>query len=150
MTAARIRIEFAHWADISAQAERAYPRECCGLLVGTRDPGGDVTVTRVVPSPNVARHGGFDRFEVDPQVRFDLMRELRSGAEDIVGHYHSHPDHPAKPSQTDLDLAFEPDLAWLITAVMKSDKGGSAGKTRAWKLNRDTGAIQALDLIVVE
>ena len=108
-------------------AEAAYPQECCGLLVGRGDADRRVSVRRVVPSPNVAAGGGRDRFEVDPKVRFDVMRELEGGPDRIVGHYHSHPDGPAAPSATDREMAFEPDLVWLITAVA----GGRAGPTTA-------------------
>lgn len=141
-----IRLTLAQLEDINTQAERAYPNECCGLLAGIRIPDGTVTVTRIVPSPNVLigedGRGGHDRFEVDPQVRFDLMRALHGTTENIVGHYHSHPDHPAKPSEHDLDMAFEPDFIWLITAVVK----GQPGKTRAWRLNRETRSVVDVDL----
>lgn len=145
-----IRLSLAHLQDISDQAENAYPRECCGLLAGVTDDDGAARVTRVVPSPNVLvdedGQGGQDRFEVDAQVRFDLMRALHGTHERIIGHYHSHPDHPAKPSEHDLDMAYEPDLLWLITAVIK----GHAGNTRAWRLNRDEGSISAIDMDVVD
>ena len=104
-----IRLTLTQLEDINTQAARAYPNECCGLIAGTRAVDGTVTVTRIVPSPNVligeGAKGGRDRFEVDPQVRFDLMRALQDTAEDIVGHYHSHPDHPAKPSITNKHAA---------------------------------------------
>lgn len=127
-------------ADIHAQAEHAYPCECCGLLVGRTHADGMVTIVRVVASPNTATTSTFDTFEIDSKVRFDLMREVAGSADEIVGHYHSHPDHPAEPSQTDLDMAFEPDFVWLITAVNQS----GADHTHAWRLNRDTRSTQSL------
>ena len=133
-----IRVGFTLLERINAQAQSAYPDECCGLLAGRTQADASITVTRVVSSPNVAASPGGDRFEVDPKVRFDLMRELDGTDEDIVGHYHSHPDHPAEPSKTDLAMAFEPDLVWLITAVI----AGTAGRTQAWRLNRETGTIK--------
>jgi len=106
-------------------AESAYPRECCGLLIGRNDGAASVIVTRVVESPNVTEGPGRDRFEIDPQIRFNVMRELDEAAANgngarhrIIGHYHSHPDHPAQPSETDLKMAYEPDLVWLITSVV--------------------------------
>ena len=145
-----IRLSLAHLQDIDGQAEAAYPRECCGLLAGVDDGPGRVRVTRVVQSPNVLVDedglGGMDRFEVDAQVRFDLMRALHGSGERIIGHYHSHPDHPAKPSEHDLEQAYEPDLVWLITAVIK----GHAGKTLAWRLNRESGAIADIELEVLD
>ncbi len=99
-------------------AEAAYPDECCGLLVGRSEASGDLVISRVAPSANVAEGGTRDRFEVDPQLRFDLMRQLADGDEQIVGLYHSHPGQSAQPSARDLDMAWEPGLLWLITAVL--------------------------------
>jgi len=136
--------------EVRDHAERAYPDECCGLLVGAVDADDVVTVTRITPSPNVridaGGEGGEDRFEIDPQIRFDLMRALQGSDENIVGHYHSHPDHPAEPSIHDLDMAFEPELVWLIVAVNQ----GQSTDARTWRLNRDTTTITAVNLVIRE
>jgi len=141
-----IRISHTHLDQINTLAQGVYPGECCGLLVGRVETNGSITVTRIVPSANVADPPGNDRFEVSPKVRFDLMRELSGTPQTIIGHYHSHPDQAAEPSATDLSMAFEPDLIWLITAVAS----GRAGQTRAWRLNRETGAIQAVTMRISE
>lgn len=137
-----LRLATAHLEQINAQAQAAYPGECCGLLAGRIQADGSITVTRVTPSANVADPPGDDRFEVDPKVRFDLMRALADTDETIVGHYHSHPDQPGEPSQTDLAMAFEPELVWLITPVA----AGVAGRTRAWRLDRDKGTVEGVAL----
>ena len=104
--------------DISRAAEAAFPHECCGLLAGRADGhDGQTAVTRVVPSANVTEGRAEDSFEIDPQVRFDLMRALEGTDEAIVGHYHSHPGGPAEPSATDLRMAYETNLIWVIVAV---------------------------------
>ncbi len=126
---------------IRAAAEEAYPTECCGLLIGCRDPIGDVEVTAIEPSPNVAATG-HDRFEVDPRVRLDVMRALEGAPEGIVGHYHSHPDHPAEPSAHDLEMAFEPDLVWVIAAV----EGGRATEVRAHVLDASGNRFHELEV----
>ena len=132
-----------HLRQIAEAAEAAYPEECCGLLVGRFEPsGGDRVVMRVVASPNVAEGGARDRFEVDPQVRFDVQRALEDGPESIVGHYHSHPDHAAQPSERDLEMAWEPDLVWLIVAV----EDGRATETTAHLLDRDAGRFRPIRL----
>ena len=113
-------------------AEAAWPGESCGLLVGRAVAAADIAVTAVEASTNVAPGAG-DRFEVDPQVRFDLMRRLDGGPDRIVGHYHSHPGHPAQPSDRDLKMAWEPDLVWVITAV----EDGQAIHTTAHVLDGD-------------
>ena len=110
-----------HLARMQRAAEADYPNECCGLIVGQIDEGGtDRIVTRIVPSPNVSTSNLRDSFEVDPKVRFDLMRELEGGDDDIIGHYHSHPDHAAEPSETDRSMVYEPDLLWVIMSVEQS------------------------------
>jgi proteasome lid subunit RPN8/RPN11 len=90
-------------------------------------------------SQNVTKGAGLDQFEIDPQVRFNLMRELDDCAKNdgpryrIIGHYHSHPNHPAQPSATDLEMAYEPDLVWLITSVID----GQATLTTAHCIDAD-------------
>ena len=135
---------------ITGAAEFAYPTECCGLLAGRDGNGGEVVITRVVPSRNVSKTEACDSFEVDPEVRFTLMRDLGTfdghTAERIVGHYHSHPDHLAKPSERDIAMAYEPDLVWLITAV----EAGRATATSAYLIARESGRFQQIKLRITE
>ena len=112
-------------SKILSHAERAYPNECCGLLVGERRAG-DVFIREVHRSANMAPTPA-NQFEIDPQLRFDLERRVREETLDLVGVYHSHPDGDAAPSQTDIQRAWESSLVWLITAV----KNGSAATTTA-------------------
>ena len=122
--------------QLTREAKAAYPNECCGLLVGRRHPDGATMVERAVASANVATGRRHDRFEVDPRVRFAVIRELAGSSSAIVGHYHSHPDHPAEPSATDRAMAFEPDLVWLIVAVGRERSGEPprAGTVRAFRI----------------
>jgi len=113
--------------QIAQAAEHAYPEECCGLLVGHGGDAAGLTVTRVAASRNAAEGRERNRFEVDPKLRFDLMRTLNGGPERVVGHYHSHPDHPAQPSAHDAEMAWEPDLVWVIVSV----RDGHASEVRA-------------------
>ncbi len=112
--------------QIADHAEADYPREACGLLLGYQRADGHIEVTQVAASENMAASGRNDRFEVDPELRLRLMRQARDAApvgemgaaRGIIGHYHSHPDGSARPSASDLAMAWEPDLVWLITAVV--------------------------------
>ena len=118
---------------IAAAGEAAYPFEACGLLVG-RLRAGVYDVARVVPSRNVAidATGRKDRFEIDPKLRFDVMRACEGTEDAIIGHYHSHPDHPAEPSRTDLAMAWDKDFVWVIVAVTKDGAGAvTAGAVTA-------------------
>ncbi len=116
-----------HLKSIVDAAEKAWPEEACGLLVGRTGPGAAWRIDRVEPAANVADDPR-RRFEVDPGVRIGLERELRGADQAVVGVYHSHPGGPARPSATDRAMIFEPHLAWLITAV----RGGQAVHTAAW------------------
>ena len=128
--------------QINDHAAAAYPNECCGLLVGHDTDDGTVAVTRVIPSPNILTERARDRFEVDPQIRIDLEIELRGAHDRLVGHFHSHPDHPAVPSATDLERAYEPDLIWLITNVAD----GQAGDTKAYRLDQTASQFTELEI----
>ncbi len=125
-------------------AEAAYPDECCGLLVGRAEASGDRFVTRVAASPNVAEGDTRDSFLVDPRIQFDLMRELGDGPERIVGHYHSHPDHGATPSERDRRSVFYPDHVWVIVAV----DGGRAGDMTAHLFDAGRGRFREIPLRV--
>lgn len=123
-------------------AEAAYPEEACGLLVGRIRGNGEIIVGRAEVSPNCAESERRRRFEIDPLLRLRLMKELRGGAQSIVGHFHSHPDHAAQPSARDLASAFEPDLVWLLTAVA----GGQAIHTTAHVLDAEARQFREIPL----
>ena len=119
-------------------AEEAYPEECCGLLIGFRDPHNQIRVTEVAEAANVAPPPRRNRFEVDPALRFAIMHRLRGTAQHIVGHYHSHPDGPARPSAHDAAMVYEPELFWLIVAVT----AGTAGETAAFRYDPSVSAFR--------
>ena len=87
----------------------------------------------VAESDNVAPSQRTRRFEVDPALRFSLMRRLRGSRDNIVGHYHSHPEASAAPSAYDASVVFEPDLIWVIVAV-------AAGRSGLWQTPRSVAA----------
>ena len=128
--------------EIERAAVTAYPEEACGLLAGRRDDQGRIVVTKFRASANVTTTDRRETFEVDPAVRFALMRALEGTGEDIIGHFHSHPDHPPEPSAQDLASAYEPELVWLITTVVK----GHVGSTRAFAVAPDGSYFIALEL----
>jgi proteasome lid subunit RPN8/RPN11 len=109
--------------------EAAYPNEGCGLLIGCGGPR-RARVTRVLPSANLAEDPRAG-FEVDPALRFQVMRSLLGSKEYILGHYHSHPDCAQTPSARDLAMAYEPEFFWLITSVFQ----GQALMTSAYRLD---------------
>lgn len=124
--------------EIEQAARKAYPQEACGLLVGR-----DETVTRVAVSPNVSENDKADSFEVDPALRFRLMRDLDGTNESIIGHFHSHPDHPALPSDRDLAQAYEPKMIWFITGLTKAN----VTETRAHRIDPETGLFREIKIV---
>ncbi len=119
--------------EIEKHGEREFPNECCGLLIGRFDDDGRKTVVEIFPVENakeeLARH---NRSLILPK---DLLRGERYAREkklDVVGNYHSHPDHPAVPSQFDLDHAL-PVWSYIIVSVLK----GKAANLRSWEMEAD-------------
>ena len=117
--------------QLRVRAQGAYPEECCGFLIGSKD-GGTVQVKRELPCPNAVR--GPDRarrFVMHPKAVLNVMKALRDRDESVVGFYHSHPDADARLSATDLTfVGLWPETVWLVVPV--GEEG--AGEERAWWL----------------
>ena len=130
--------------SIRDHAARAYPHDCCGLLAGHLDAD-TATITYVHPSDNVTQGDPTRGFEVDPKLRFDVMRALEAQADgtEIVGHYHSHPGHPAEPSKTDLAMVYEPAFIWLICASTSA----GAQDLGAFRVNADVSGFDRLQIV---
>jgi proteasome lid subunit RPN8/RPN11 len=112
---------------IRRHGEETYPHECCGALLGR-----DRRVDAVVALPNTTEEGPRRRFLVRPSdYRLAEARARELGVE-LLGFYHSHPDHPARPSQYDLDHAW-PTFAYIIVAVAE----GAARDMTVWWLKDD-------------
>jgi proteasome lid subunit RPN8/RPN11 len=135
-----LRLESQHLASIKAHAEGTYPEECCGLLLGKSDPTGK-TVMEVRATTNHWQNGihpdsGFTkhrRYEIAPAEMLATMKDGRDRDLDIIGIYHSHPDHPAEPSECDRQSAW-PQYSYPIVSVPK----GIAGTVRSWSLNEQS------------
>src|ERR1700741_2973666 len=97
-------------APLLAEAARAAPAECCGLLLGR---AGRIVEAR--PAANVAADPLL-RFEIDPAALFAVHREARAGGPELIGYYHSHPSGHPRPSATDCEHASGDDRAWAIVA----------------------------------
>ncbi len=123
-------------AAIRAHGRETYPHECCGALVGTGD-----RISAAVALPNMTKEGPRRRFLVRPSdYRLAEQRASEQGAE-LLGFYHSHPDHPARPSQFDLDHAW-PNFAYIIVAVA----AGQADDMTVWFLEEDRSSFEEGDL----
>ena len=132
-----------HRAAIAAHGQRDYPYECCGLLLGSFDPNG-LKVTHETYMISNAREEAAkrNRFLITPD---ELMRGERYAAEknlEIVGFYHSHPDHPAAPSEYDRDHAW-PVFSYVILSV----KSGEAAEIQSWVLKPDRSAFEPEEIL---
>lgn len=114
-------------------AEAAYPYEGCGILLGTSGAGGSV-VTEVVEGHNLIRDRRHDRYELDPRDIIAAERRAGSRGEEVLGFYHTHPDHPARPSQFDTDHAW-PGYHYVVISV----EAGRLARASAWVLDERDG-----------
>jgi len=114
-------------AHIQNHGRETYPNECCGALIGT----GNV-VAECFSLPNMTEEGPRRRFLVRPDDYRAAEKRATELGHELLGFYHSHPDHPARPSQYDLDHAW-PVFAYVIIAVAK----GEPRAITSWRLRED-------------
>jgi proteasome lid subunit RPN8/RPN11 len=104
--------------QLRKHGEQTYPHECCGILVGTFDEDGN-RVEVVEASGNTRADSPHNRYQISPADLLRAQREANAAGLDIVGFYHSHPDHPARWSSTDLAEAHWTGCSYVITSVEK-------------------------------
>jgi proteasome lid subunit RPN8/RPN11 len=128
---ARLMITSRHLQTVTQHAAASYPEECCGFLIGRSDAGTTV-VERVLSVGNERQESRHNRYLISPETVLAANKEVRALSLDVVGYYHSHPDHPARPSEFDRDHAW-PGLSYVIVSV----EGGRVADTRSWRLADD-------------
>lgn len=121
---------------IRAHGASTYPDECCGALIGSTS-GGITHVAEARPLDNVTGEGPRRRFLVSAADYRAAERHAAGAGAELVGFYHSHPDHPAEPSQYDLDHAW-PNFSYVILAV----GGGTPRALRSWRLRPDRSGFE--------
>ncbi|HEY6249352.1 MAG TPA: M67 family metallopeptidase [Candidatus Angelobacter sp.] len=124
-----LTIRKADYESLRQHGEEIYPHECCGALLGTFKDG-DRVVTQVVRCGNTRDDRPQDRYNIDPKELIAIQRQASEQGLEIVGFYHSHPDHPAQWSQTDLAEAHWLGCSYVITQVEK----GAAIRTNSFVL----------------
>ena len=124
-----LKINSKEYSAIRQHGEETYPHECCGVLLGTMD-GNERVVTSTARCGNTRTDSPQNRYNIDPKELVRIQREGREREEDIIGFYHSHPDHPAQWSQTDLAEAHWFGCSYVITSVEK----GKAAMTNSFEL----------------
>ncbi|HUM07008.1 MAG TPA: M67 family metallopeptidase [Terriglobales bacterium] len=125
-----LKLSQAHYDSLRRHGEETYPHECCGVLLGQFADDGSRTVTSIARAGNTREDSPHNRYNIDPKELIRIRREGRERGEDIVGFYHSHPDHPAQWSSTDLAEAHWFGCSYVITSVEK----GKAAATNSFEL----------------
>ncbi|MDR3726501.1 MAG: M67 family metallopeptidase [Terracidiphilus sp.] len=103
--------------QLRRHGEGTYPYECCGVLLGKFDGAGGKTVRAVTPCGNICTDSPVNRYCISPAELVHIQREAGLDGHEIVGFYHSHPDHPAQWSATDLAEAHWTGYSYVIISV---------------------------------
>ncbi|HYU33730.1 MAG TPA: M67 family metallopeptidase [Thermoanaerobaculia bacterium] len=127
----RLFITPRHLQTIERHASISYPDECCGVLIG-RCHSGATFVERVLSVGNERSDSRHNRYLISPETVLAAHREARALGLDVIGYYHSHPDHPARPSDFDREHAW-PGVSYLIVSVEQR----KVADTRCWRLLDD-------------
>ncbi len=125
-----LRLDYDLYQALRAHGEETYPNECCGVLLGKHEPGIGNHVQQIVRAGNTRTDSAHNRYHIAPVELIRIQRQARSQSLDIVGFYHSHPDHPAQWSQTDFAEAHWLGCSYVITSV----EHGKAVLTNSFQL----------------
>ena len=130
-----MRITSAALEAIRAHGAEGYPNEICGIMIG---PRGEGRATEVERARNIVVDRARDRYEIDPRDHIRIQRETDAAGLDIVGYYHSHPDHPAQASR------FDTERAWAgYVYVIVSIANGEPVDANAFIAEKDGGPFKA-------
>jgi proteasome lid subunit RPN8/RPN11 len=117
--------------EIELHGEQTYPEECCGMMVGYNENNNHV-IEEVIKIDNSQDENRRRRFLITPEQYRHAEEFARNKKMELLGFYHSHPDHPAVPSTFDTEHAL-PWFSYIIVSVEK----GKAGTMTAWLLNEE-------------
>jgi proteasome lid subunit RPN8/RPN11 len=132
-----------HLDEIRRHGEADYPHECCGLLIGSFGGDGRKVTEEIFPISNAREEAAKrNRFLIAPEDLLRGEKHARKLGRDVVGFYHSHPDHPAVPSQFDLDHAW-PVYSYIIVSV----KEGKAADVFSYEMRSDRSRFDSEDLL---
>ena len=137
-----LRLRARHAEIVHSHLCRAYPEEGCGVLLG-REAEGERWVERVIAIDNVREDSRHNRYLIAPGQFLAAEREARAADLDVIGFFHSHPDHPSEPSAFDLEHAW-PWYSYLIVSVER----GTVKDARSWRLTEDRTRFEPEDLLL--
>jgi proteasome lid subunit RPN8/RPN11 len=111
-----LKLTHSDYQALRAHGEETFPHECCGILLGKSTPEGN-EVHQLLRAGNTRTDRAHDRYNIAPEELIKAQRQARGLGLDIVGFYHSHPDHPAQWSKTDFDEAHWVGCSYIITEI---------------------------------
>ena len=143
-----LTIQYADYEALRAHGEETYPNECCGVLLGKNNGVEGNTVHQIVRAGNTRTDSAHNRYNIAPEELIAAQRQARNSGLDIVGFYHSHPDHPAQWSTTDFAEAHWFGCSYVITAVAR----GQSALTNSFLLSGTTEEDKRFDsqAVVIE
>jgi proteasome lid subunit RPN8/RPN11 len=137
-----VRITSRALQEVHAHAAEGYPYEICGMLIGQRGSG---LVTEARRARNVIVDRARDRYEIDPRDQIRVQRECDDNGYEILGYYHSHPDHPAQASVTDAARSWAGPVYLIVSCVR-----GRVVDGNAFVAERDGGPMRPEPVEVVD
>ncbi len=126
---------------MNAHAEETFPEECCGAMLGLDHEDGTRTVTQVIKVHNTKDENRERRFFISPDALLAAEKNARAQKLDVVGIYHSHPDHPSQASEFDRQHAM-PFWSYLIISCMSR----KAAQIQCWRLREDRSQFDEEEL----
>ncbi|HEY2933656.1 MAG TPA: M67 family metallopeptidase [Acidobacteriota bacterium] len=136
-----ICIDEANLVSIKEHGQKAYPEECCGILLGNSSPEGMRNVTELRPLVNQNQQSRRNRFLIQAEDMVAAEKYAREKGLQILGFYHSHPDVEARPSQFDLEHAW-PWYQYIIVSI----KQGYPDSLSAWELQEDRTRFKSVEI----
>jgi proteasome lid subunit RPN8/RPN11 len=133
-----LRLQAAALKAIREHGIETYPDECCGALLGPRQ--GEIVEAFALPNETSGERRR--RFLIGPDEYRAAERRATETGQQLLGFYHSHPDHPAVPSAFDLEHAW-PNLSYIIVSVKK----GQADELRSWRLKGDRSGYEEEQIV---
>jgi proteasome lid subunit RPN8/RPN11 len=127
--------------QIEAEGVAAFPNECCGILIG-RDVEGRRIIERLEPGRNVFEADErYHRFSIDPRAQMKAERDAEKEGKAVLGFYHSHPDHPARPSEYDREHGW-PFYSYVIVSIL----AGKPADLTSWVLSAQTNQFEKQEI----
>ncbi|MBC8105650.1 MAG: M67 family metallopeptidase [Anaerolineae bacterium] len=130
--------------QIAREASTAYPNECCGIIFGAQTAGKRQISSLQAVGNSFDQAERFHRFSISPRDLMDAERRAAERGEMVLGFYHSHPDHPAEPSEFDRAQAW-PFYSYVIITVQNA----RAGEMKCWQLDEQSQQFTRQDIGVV-